>query len=69
MDSAGFAPPDEAARLALRQRALVGTADRVWRGRHELAVDFDLDEIVVNTWCDDPDAWRRSMTLLADAAC
>ena len=51
----------------LRRKAFVGTADQVAARLHALAQQFELDEIVINTWTFDPAARQRSYELLADA--
>lgn len=71
-------PPDEVARrgftdaempmvLAMRRRALVGSAQTVRNKLDALAQSLQLDEIVVNTWAHDPAARRTSYRLLAEA--
>jgi luciferase family oxidoreductase group 1 len=51
----------------LRERAIVGTADRVAAMLTDLSATFGLDEIVINTWTHDPIARRRSYQLIAQA--
>jgi luciferase family oxidoreductase group 1 len=51
----------------LRERALVGTGERVVALLRELAAQYGLDEIVINTWTHDPAARRRSYELIAQA--
>jgi luciferase family oxidoreductase group 1 len=59
---------EERARIeALRGKAFVGTADEVAARLETLARQLDLNEIVINTWTHDPEARRRSYTLLAAA--
>jgi luciferase family oxidoreductase group 1 len=65
--AAGF-DANELAQLApMRSRAFVGTADAVAEQLSQLAVELQLDELVVNTWACDPAARRRSYALLAQA--
>ena len=49
----------------LRERAIVGTGAQVAARLRELAAQFALDEIVVNTWTHDPAARRHSYELIA----
>ncbi|MEO5735265.1 MAG: LLM class flavin-dependent oxidoreductase [Rubrivivax sp.] len=63
----GFSAAEQAMLDRPRRSALVGTAADVADGLRGLAQQFDLDEIVVNTWAHDPAARRRSYALLADA--
>ena len=63
----GFTAEEMPTVLATRQRALVGTGDRVANMIRQLAADLELDEIVVNTWAHDPMARRRSYALLAES--
>jgi len=59
---------DERARIdALRAKAFAGAADDVAARLQMLARQFELNEIVINTWTHDPDARQRSYTLLAQA--
>lgn len=59
---------EERARIeSLRAKAFVGTADEVAARLETLARQLDLNEIVINTWTHDPEARRRSYTLLAAA--
>jgi luciferase family oxidoreductase group 1 len=62
----GFGPADEPALQAMRQRAFVGTPERVGEQLRALAAEFGLDELVVNTWAHDPLVRRRSYALLAE---
>ena len=50
---------------ASRRSALVGTGAEVADGIRALALKFDLQEIVVNTWAHDPAVRRTSYALLA----
>jgi luciferase family oxidoreductase group 1 len=50
---------------AMRAKAFVGTAAQVGRQLRALAQQFQLDEIVVNTWAFDPAVRRHSYALLA----
>ena len=68
-------PPDQAVRdysaaeqaqlTQLRQRALVGSADRVGEQLRALAGSLSLDELVLITWAHDEAARRHSAQLLA----
>jgi luciferase family oxidoreductase group 1 len=51
----------------LRSKAFVGTADQVAVRLNALAKQFELEEIVINTWTFDPVARQRSYRLLAKA--
>jgi alkanesulfonate monooxygenase SsuD/methylene tetrahydromethanopterin reductase-like flavin-dependent oxidoreductase (luciferase family) len=58
------------ARIAqMRERAFVGTADRVGDRLRAEAARLALDELVIVTWTHDPAARERSYALLADAFC
>jgi luciferase family oxidoreductase group 1 len=68
--------PDEVARRGfddielqqlapMRDKAFVGTADTVGRRLRALAEEFQLDELVINTWAFEPAVRRRSYALLA----
>jgi luciferase family oxidoreductase group 1 len=61
----GFAPDEQAAVDALRERAFVGAPDEVGAKLRALAAALALDELVVNTWAHDPAARRSSYALLA----
>jgi luciferase family oxidoreductase group 1 len=52
---------------ALRRKAIVGTGEEVAGRLHELARQFELEELVVVTWTHDPAARRRSYELVAQA--
>ena len=52
---------------ALRRKAIVGTSEAVAVRLHELARQFELEEMVVVTWTHDPAARRRSYELVAQA--
>jgi len=49
----------------MRSKAFVGTAASVGAKIRKLASDFELDEVVINTWAYDPAVRRRSYALLA----
>jgi luciferase family oxidoreductase group 1 len=51
----------------LRAKALVGSAPQVSDKLCALARKLELEEIVINTWTFDPQARRRSYTLLAES--
>ena len=63
--SRGYSAEEAAALEPMRRRALVGSAGRVGDMLRELASEFDLQEIVINTWAHDPAVRRRSYALLA----
>src|ERR1700691_5501694 len=60
-----YTPAERATIERLRSDALVGTAPQVAERLRALAARLQIDEIVVNTWTFDPQARRRSYTLLA----
>lgn len=62
----GFAPAEQALLEGTRRAAFVGDADQVAGQLRLLAQQFELDEIVVNTWAADPAVRRRSYALLAE---
>ena len=51
---------------ALRNKAFVGDAEQVARRLRGEAARLELDELVIVTWTFDPEARRRSYTLLAE---
>ena len=53
--------------VALRRKAIAGTGDAVAGRLHELARQFELEELVVVTWTHDAAARRRSYELVAGA--
>ena len=61
----GFSAADQPTLDAMHQRALVGSAAQVGAQLRALASEFDLSELVVNTWSHDPAARRHSYALLA----
>jgi luciferase family oxidoreductase group 1 len=63
----GFSAEELPAVQATQAKALVGTADEVAAQLRALAAQFELDELVVNTWAHDPAVRRRSYALLAQA--
>jgi luciferase family oxidoreductase group 1 len=63
----GFSAAEMPMVEALRAKAFVGTGAEVAQQLRALAVELELDEIVVNTWAFDPAVRRRSYTLLAEA--
>ena len=65
--AAGFSPADEAGLAPMRAKAFVGSAATVKAAIERLAAEFELDEVVVNTWAHDPAVRRRSYALLAEA--
>ena len=52
---------------ALRRKAIVGTGEAVAERLHELALAFELEELVVVTWTHDFAARKRSYELIARA--
>lgn len=63
--SAGFSAADQPTLDAMHRRAFVGSAKQVGSQLRALADEFDLSELVVNTWSHDPVARRHSYALLA----
>ncbi|HUN91799.1 MAG TPA: LLM class flavin-dependent oxidoreductase [Burkholderiaceae bacterium] len=63
----GFAPHEWPTVEAMRRKAFVGSGEDVAKQLQALAAEFDLSEIVVNTWAHDPRARRVSYRLLARA--
>jgi alkanesulfonate monooxygenase SsuD/methylene tetrahydromethanopterin reductase-like flavin-dependent oxidoreductase (luciferase family) len=49
----------------MRSDALVGTGPQVAERLRALAARLQIEEMVINTWTFDPEARRRSYTLLA----
>jgi len=62
-----FSPAEEQKRLALRPRALAGSADKVATKLRAVADGLGADEVAVVTAAHDPRARRRSYSLLAEA--
>jgi alkanesulfonate monooxygenase SsuD/methylene tetrahydromethanopterin reductase-like flavin-dependent oxidoreductase (luciferase family) len=60
-----YTPAERATIERLRSDALVGTAPQVAERLRALAARLQIEEIVINTWSFDPEARRRSYTLLA----
>ena len=50
---------------AMRSKAFVGTGGQVAAQLRALAIELQLDEIVINTWAHEPAVRRHSYTLLA----
>jgi alkanesulfonate monooxygenase SsuD/methylene tetrahydromethanopterin reductase-like flavin-dependent oxidoreductase (luciferase family) len=50
----------------MRSKAFVGSAASVGAKIRKLASDFQLDEVVINTWAHDPAVRRRSYALIAE---
>ena len=65
--AAGFSVADEAGLAPMRAKAFVGSVASVKAKTERLAAEFELDELVVNTWAHDPAVRRRSYALLAEA--
>ena len=61
----GFAADDWPTVEAMRRKAFVGTGAQVADQFRALALELQLDEIVVNTWAFDPAVRRHSYALLA----
>jgi len=61
----GFSAEEWPTVEAMRAKAFVGTGAQVGAQLRALAVELQLDEIVVNTWAHDPAARRTSYALLA----
>ena len=51
----------------MRAKAFVGSVASVKAKIERLAAEFELDELVVNTWAHDPAVRRHSYALLAEA--
>ena len=65
--AAGFSAADDAGLAPMRAKAFVGSAATVKGKIERLAAEFELDELVVNTWAHDPEVRRLSYALLAGA--
>ena len=61
----GYAAAERATIEALRAKATVGSTAQVSARLRELAANFSLDEVVINTWTFDPAARITSYELLA----
>ena len=61
----GFSADEMSVLEPMRAKAFVGTGDEVADRLRTLAAQFELDELVVNTWAHDPAARRTSYALLA----
>jgi luciferase family oxidoreductase group 1 len=61
----GFSADELPTLEAMRSKAFVGTAEQVGAQLRALALELQLDEIVVNTWAHDPVVRRHSYALLA----
>ena len=61
----GFSADELGVLEPMRAKAFVGTGDEVAERLRALAAQFELDELVVNTWAHDPAARRTSYALLA----
>ncbi len=62
-----YTPAERMQAEDLRRRSIVGSAAQVRDRLQALALDMDLDELVVLTWAWDPAVQRRSYELLAQA--
>ena len=61
----GFTADEAASLESMRRKAFVGTAGEVAEKLRALAAQFELDEIVINTWAHDPAVRRHSYALIA----
>ncbi len=61
----GFSAADQLTLDVMHKRAFVGSAAKVGSQLRALADEFDLQELVVNTWSHDPAARCHSYALLA----
>ena len=64
--SYAFTPAETARNMALRERSPCGTPDRVAARLESLGRTLGLDELAIVTAAHDPQARRRSFTLIAD---
>ncbi len=62
----GFSEVEGSMLAPMRKKAFVGSAATVGVKIRKLAEEFDLDEVVINTWAHDPAVRRRSYALLAE---
>lgn len=62
----GFDTLEEAMLAPLRAKAFVGSTAEVVERLQRLAADFELEELVINTWAHDPAVRRRSYRLIAE---
>ena len=62
----GFSEAELAQLAPMRGKAFVGSAATVGAKIRTLAREFQLDEVVINTWAHDPAVRRRSYALLAE---
>jgi luciferase family oxidoreductase group 1 len=62
----GFSEAELAMLAPMRDKAFVGSPATVGAKIRKLAADFELDEVVINTWAFDPAVRRRSYALLAE---
>ena len=65
-DFKGFSEAELAMLAPMRGKAFVGSPATVGAKIRKLAADFELDEVVINTWAFDPAVRRRSYALLAE---
>lgn len=61
----GFTDADRAELAPMRAKSFVGSTTTVGAKLRALAGQFDLDELVINTWAHDPKARRTSYALIA----
>jgi luciferase family oxidoreductase group 1 len=61
----GFSEAELAMLAPMRSKAFVGSPATVGAKIRQLASDYGLDELVINTWAHDPAVRRRSYALLA----
>jgi luciferase family oxidoreductase group 1 len=63
----GFTAEEMQVVAPMRERAFVGSAGQVADKLKALAVELQLDELVINTWAHDPAVRRSSYALLAQS--
>jgi luciferase family oxidoreductase group 1 len=61
----GFTAEEEAALAPMRRKSFVGSAATVAKQLRDIVAEFELPELVVNTWAADPAVRRHSYALLA----
>jgi luciferase family oxidoreductase group 1 len=65
IEARGFTADEQATLDVLRSKAMVGTAQKIGAQLRALALELQLDEIVINTWAHDPQVRRESYSLIA----
>lgn len=63
----GFTPDEQRVVDGIRARSFVGSGEKVAEQLRDLAAELKLDEIVINTWAQQPAVRRKSYALLAQA--